>query len=62
MNPKIRLIGRYGDYRVGAILTPPASLRKILFDRKVAVYEPEAPRAQEPVLVTVKKPKSKKRK
>lgn len=43
MNPKIRLIGRYGDYRMGQILNPPASLRKILFDRKLAVFHEEQP-------------------
>ena len=35
MNPKIRFIGRYGDYRIGEVIAPPASLRKLLLDRKL---------------------------
>lgn len=42
MNPKIRFIGRYGNYRVGEIIAPTASLRKILMDRKL-VEPVEAP-------------------
>ena len=35
MNQKIRFIGRYGDYRIGEVIAPPASLRKLLLDRKL---------------------------
>ena len=41
MMPKIRMIGRYGSFRVGQIINPPASLRKILFDRKLAEFVDE---------------------
>ena len=41
MNPKIKIIRRWGEYRVGEILAPPASLRKYLFDREVAEYVQE---------------------
>ena len=38
MNPKIRFIGRYGDYRIGEVIAPPASLRKLLLDRKLVEF------------------------
>ena len=36
MNPKIKIIGRYGEYRIGELISPPGSLRKYLLDLKVA--------------------------
>lgn len=33
---KIRMIGRYGTFRVGDIIAAPASLRKLLIDRRLA--------------------------
>ena len=46
MNPKIRFIGRYGDYRIGEVIAPPASLRKLLLDRKLVeiITDKEGPR------------------
>ena len=38
MNPKIRFIGKYGDYRIGEVISPPASLRKLLLDRKLVEF------------------------
>lgn len=40
MNPKIKIIGRYGEYRIGEIIRPPGSLRKIMIDLKVAELVP----------------------
>jgi len=55
VNPRIRLIGRYGDYRIGEILSPPASLRKMLFDLKLAVLESETIETSRPVISKGKK-------
>ena len=47
MLPKIRMIGKWGEYRVGEVIAPPGSLRKVLFDLKVAEFvEKPAPYAQ----------------
>ena len=47
MNPKIKIIGRYGEYRIGEVIAPPGSLRKYLLDLKVAeLCEPVKPIAK----------------
>jgi hypothetical protein len=43
MRPKIRFIGKYGEYRVGEIISPPGSLRKYLLDLRVAEIVEEKP-------------------
>ena len=47
MKQKIRIIGRWSDYRIGEILSPPGSLRTFLLNLKVAELvndqQPEVP-------------------
>ncbi len=45
-NPKVRFIGRYGTYRVGDVIAPPAGLRKVLLNLGRAVMvEPVSPKS-----------------
>lgn len=41
--PAIRIIGRWGDYRVGSIIRPSAMLRKHMLSLKVAELADESP-------------------
>ena len=43
MNQKLKIIGRYSDYRIGEIISPPGSLQKYLLDLKVAELVKEIP-------------------
>lgn len=48
MNPKVRIIGKYGEYRVGELIAPPGSLRKFLIDLKVAELVDDIKRVAKP--------------
>ena len=52
MNPAIRMVGRWGSYRVGEILRPTAGLRKVLFSLKVAVAHEDKPAAPGQAMMT----------
>jgi len=42
--PKLRIIGRFMDLRIGEIISPGGGLRKILLDRGAAEFVEPAPK------------------